>query len=445
MAINENGILVQRQYIGARYVIKIYENSQDTGSADWEPSTNYEPLVMVTYNYGSYLSKKNVPATVGNPADNPQYWVQTGFYNGQIASLQQQIDDIKDGDLVGSIQNQINTMNDGTAEGSLQSQINDLSDRVGEKQIVVLTDSYGMSGDTYAEHSFLYYLDTMGIENYCNKWGYAYEGSIGFNPSNPSGTFQALVQNDIASVDNDKVTDIYVVGGTNDAKNGDNITTLQPGFDAFFTNAKTKYPNVKTITMIYVPHMPLNNYNYTYPQITYYAYINGFMNEDVDAQFINAINAFSMQDLLSDKVHPALAAQKKLARYILGVISGSKTKPCDYIYTAPEFGLNSAVTGTGSCTVEQNDSVDTVTLSISITDFGSFASATSLANIGNARITLGEELFFNGILNGTVPVPCRISREGYFSILGRGGQTTNSTFLAKAKIPVANYLVCPQS
>lgn len=81
-----------RQYIGARYVIKVYENSQDHSSADWEPSINYEPLTLVTYNYGSYLSKKEVPASIGDPASNPDYWVQTGFYNGQITFLQNQID-----------------------------------------------------------------------------------------------------------------------------------------------------------------------------------------------------------------------------------------------------------------------------------------------------------------------------------------------------------------
>ena len=78
-----------RQYIGARYVTKIYENSLDASSAEWEANVNYEPLTMVTYNNGSYLSKKEVPGSVGNPAANPTYWVQTGFYNGQIADLQQ--------------------------------------------------------------------------------------------------------------------------------------------------------------------------------------------------------------------------------------------------------------------------------------------------------------------------------------------------------------------
>ena len=81
--------MATRQYIGARYVIKVYENSLNPASSDWEASVNYEPLTLVTFNYGSYLSKKVVPASVGNPADNPSYWTQTGFYNGQIAQLQE--------------------------------------------------------------------------------------------------------------------------------------------------------------------------------------------------------------------------------------------------------------------------------------------------------------------------------------------------------------------
>lgn len=81
-----------RQYIGARYVVKIYENSLDPSSAEWESGGSYEPLTMVTYLNGSYLSKKIVPSSVGDPASNPDYWIQTGLYNGQIAALQAQID-----------------------------------------------------------------------------------------------------------------------------------------------------------------------------------------------------------------------------------------------------------------------------------------------------------------------------------------------------------------
>ena len=83
-----------RQYIGARYVTKIYENTLDPSSAEWQAGVTYEPLTLVTYLNGSYLSKKTVPGAVGDPASNPAYWAQTGFYNGQISSLQAQIDEI---------------------------------------------------------------------------------------------------------------------------------------------------------------------------------------------------------------------------------------------------------------------------------------------------------------------------------------------------------------
>lgn len=87
-----------RQYVGARYTIKVYENSLDPSSADWEASTSYEPLVLVTYNNSSYLSKKEVPNNIGNPADNPTYWVCTGYVTGQITQLQNDIVRI-DGDI----------------------------------------------------------------------------------------------------------------------------------------------------------------------------------------------------------------------------------------------------------------------------------------------------------------------------------------------------------
>lgn len=98
-----------RQYIGARYVTKIYENTLDPSSAEWESGVAYEPLTMVTYQNSSYLSKKEVPATVGDPAANPSYWVLTGAYNGQIASLQN--------DILG-LQNDINTIEPQVGSGN---------------------------------------------------------------------------------------------------------------------------------------------------------------------------------------------------------------------------------------------------------------------------------------------------------------------------------------
>lgn len=86
--------MATRQYIGARYVPKFYQNSVD-GSASWESNVVYEPLTYVTLTNGHmYISKKQVPATIGTPASNADYWLDVGNYNGFIEELQNQIDAI---------------------------------------------------------------------------------------------------------------------------------------------------------------------------------------------------------------------------------------------------------------------------------------------------------------------------------------------------------------
>ena len=81
------------QYIGARYVPKFYVNSDNT--SEWRSGVIYEPLTIVTYNNKSYTSKKPVPANIGNPSANPDYWVATGNYNQQIADISARFDDLE--------------------------------------------------------------------------------------------------------------------------------------------------------------------------------------------------------------------------------------------------------------------------------------------------------------------------------------------------------------
>ena len=78
-----------RQYIGARYVPKFYTNSENT--SDWSPNVIYEPLTIVTYLGNSYTSKKMVPAAIGNPADNAEYWAATGVYKIGRASCRERV------------------------------------------------------------------------------------------------------------------------------------------------------------------------------------------------------------------------------------------------------------------------------------------------------------------------------------------------------------------
>lgn len=66
--------LINRQYVGARYVPKIM--------GEWNKTLQYEALSVVTHMGNSFTSKVPVPANV--EIDNTDYWVNTGNYNAQV-------------------------------------------------------------------------------------------------------------------------------------------------------------------------------------------------------------------------------------------------------------------------------------------------------------------------------------------------------------------------
>lgn len=66
--------LINRQYVGARYVPKIM--------GAWNKALQYEALSVVTYMGNSFTSKVPVPANV--EINNTDYWVNTGNYNAQV-------------------------------------------------------------------------------------------------------------------------------------------------------------------------------------------------------------------------------------------------------------------------------------------------------------------------------------------------------------------------
>lgn len=66
--------LINRQYVGARYVPKIM--------GEWNKALQYEALSVVTYMGNSFTSKVSVPANV--EINNTDYWVNTGNYNAQV-------------------------------------------------------------------------------------------------------------------------------------------------------------------------------------------------------------------------------------------------------------------------------------------------------------------------------------------------------------------------
>ena len=87
-----------REYIGARYVPKFM--------GAYDPTQIYEALCVVDNGSDtSYISK--VPTPAGTPLTNRTYWAIYGAASGAILNLQNQIDDMQDGNVSGSLQNQI--------------------------------------------------------------------------------------------------------------------------------------------------------------------------------------------------------------------------------------------------------------------------------------------------------------------------------------------------
>lgn len=75
--------LINRQYVGARYVPKIM--------GEWNKALQYEALSVVTYMGNSFTSKVAVPANI--EITNEDYWVNTGNYNAQVEEYRKATED----------------------------------------------------------------------------------------------------------------------------------------------------------------------------------------------------------------------------------------------------------------------------------------------------------------------------------------------------------------
>lgn len=201
------------QYIGARYVTKIYENSVTPSTAEWEANVNYEPLTLATYNYGSYLSKSEVPANIGNPADNPSYWVQTGFYNGQIANLQNQINALK------------------SFNGSFRS-----------KNLVVIGDSWVVGYTENTGDGFVECLDSLNLFKSITKYC---KGGAGYVTQADGVDYDTLTDDlisDYSGHEND-VNVILYTGSVNDLGVAD--ATIQSACESVFAKVRTAFPDAE--------------------------------------------------------------------------------------------------------------------------------------------------------------------------------------------------------
>lgn len=220
--------MATRQYIGARYVPRFFENT--SGTSDWRANTQYEPLTIVTRNGNSYTSKIPVPANIGAPENNPEYWVSTGIYNAQVQQLQENIDALQ--------------TESRAADEALDARVDVL------EQGTALKRRYILIGDSYGRG-----VVGAGSSN-VNGWTYYFKSMLGLSADDcviacadgagfiglQSTTFTDLISNANAT-DPNTITDIVVAGGRNDI-NG-SLPTIRTAMQGFINAARRNYPNAR--------------------------------------------------------------------------------------------------------------------------------------------------------------------------------------------------------
>ena len=211
--------MATRQYIGARYVPKFYENSD--GTAAWRSGVIYEPLTIVTYNGNSYTSKKVVPATIGDPSSNPAYWAATGVYNEQLESIRQELENYQ-AETAEAFRNTIRT--------------------ISGRRFVIIGDSYaaGWTSDGDVRGWGDVFADYLGIA--AEDYEVVSLGGAGFCANYRGKNFSQLLA-DSAISDPETVTDVIAEGGYNDV--GFTPEEFYNAISAFVGAVKIKYPNAK--------------------------------------------------------------------------------------------------------------------------------------------------------------------------------------------------------
>lgn len=199
------------QYIGARYVPKI--------AGAWQSGVSYEPLTIVTYANRSFTSKIPVPAGLGRPTEEPEYWVETGAYNAQVNQIQENIDEVN-------------------------NRISQVESTV--RHVVIICDSYGTNNGAGSGHEIGYPLDSRLIQYL--GWPSDF---IHYSAQNGAGFCNGLYKQQLDTMYASSgewagdVTDVYVIGGWNDESNREGVSqgTFQTNSAAFAAAARTYYPN----------------------------------------------------------------------------------------------------------------------------------------------------------------------------------------------------------
>lgn len=199
--------LINRQYVGARYVPKVM--------GEWNKALQYEALSIVTYAGNSFTSKVPVPANID--ISNKTYWVNTGNYNAQVEAYRQQ---------TSQLENRLNS--------EIIDRKNDTKDN-----ILWIGDSYSVNYNHKLPNGVRYMLNAKNWYEYS-------KGGAGFLGAWAGASFNDLIEqakNEMSASQKEMIKHVYIVGGANDSSFS--WTQLKDKVVSTVQNARNSFPNAQ--------------------------------------------------------------------------------------------------------------------------------------------------------------------------------------------------------
>lgn len=290
-----------RQYVGARYVPKFFENSA-TGDSTWASNTAYEPLTIVTWNGNSYTSKKAVPSGIGNPSSNADYWASTGMFNAQVETLREEMEEVIAD--VASHENRLDTV-----EADVELNTARL-----DRNVIFIGDSYFQMESNYIPTALSQAFTRTG-GSVINK----YLGGAGFVGNSQGKTFADLFSDAMQDVtDADSITDVVLMGGCNDVDY--TYQQVNTAKDSLVATITTQCPKAKIHIMCIGGFIDPNRRKLLY-DVSYYIYTAVSTSVCIYPDAI--LPMLALTNYAEDGIHPNAAGVRSIVAYVVNKLIGN--------------------------------------------------------------------------------------------------------------------------
>lgn len=365
----QNGALSTTQvgaynvYTGARYVPLI--------AGEWDSTKSYEPLTIVINQGNSYTSAQYVPAGVPLQNNGP-YWFLTGNFNGQISSLQNQID----------VNNQkIDKIN------------LDLNTNTNDEIWLMIGDSYGdINGGRYNSAWPESFATQRGLSN--GQYYNLCKGGAGFKAAGEGQNNLSVFNEWYNNHTTINITHIIIAQGANER----NATydELIPYATTLINRIRSLYPHVK----IYLSCITAC--------LTYYAADNAFRTDKVYSQIAGALNlsyikkGYSMwisnNNISSDLIHPTLQGTQLLGKALACAVVNGLTIIPQKLELLSTVVLNENISGNLSINYSRTSDHEVYYITGNLTGL----TVGSQINIGHSTYPPFSEISFITGTNGCV-------------------------------------------